>query len=341
VRIFTNSQVSIQLINRILRRPGKETGVHKDLLLRIAKLVLDRARDGRQTSILKVKSHMGIAGNEAADKAAKVAADDPDQATLKTPARHPFRDKWWPAHTPSTPQVEDPPPATPRAVSNLGKQLKATVRQANKLGSSNRASYYVRAPQHMYTDRLGAHLSSNAYLGSKCTHSSKHLKARMGVLFTQARAALLGLSASTACPLCGSQDSIGHLLGHCAHRAMRPLYISRHDQAVIQLHRTLQKGADGGHFTIIDTGKMHDILNKLAANGKRLPSWLLPEVDPDTLRKMRPDILRIKGLKAQATHEEIGEALLHKTRHKIQVIELGYCSDFNWKQKLEEKKAQH
>ncbi len=86
--------MSIQLINRILRRPGKETGVRKDLLLRITKLILDMARDGRQTSILKVKSHIGIAGNEAADKAAKKAADNPDQATLETPARHPFCDKW-------------------------------------------------------------------------------------------------------------------------------------------------------------------------------------------------------------------------------------------------------
>jgi hypothetical protein len=343
VLIFTDSQVSIQLLNRILRRPGKETGVHKDLLLSIAKLILDRARNGRKTSILKVKSHIGIAGNEAADKAAKRAADSPDQATLETPASHPFRNKWWPAHTSSMPQAEDEPLPTPRAVSNLGKQLKATVRQATKLGSSNRDSYYVKSTQQMYTDPTGAHPSSNAYLGSKCTHSSKHLtlKARTGVLFTQARAALLGLSSTTACPLCGSQDSIGHMLGHCAHSAMRPLYISRHDQAVIHLYRALQKGADGGNFTIIDAGKMQDVLNKLAANGKRLPPWLLPGVDPDTLRRMRPDILRITGLPAQATHEEIAAALLHKSRHKIQVIELGYCSDFNWKQKLEEKKAQH
>ncbi len=126
------------------------------------------------------------------------------------------------------------------------------MRQATKLGSSNR-SYYVQATQQMYTDPLGSHPSSNAYLGSKCTHSSKHLtlKASMGVLFTQARAALLGLSATTACPLCGSQDSIGHMLGHCAYSAMRPLYISRHDQAVIHLHWALEKGADGGHTLCI------------------------------------------------------------------------------------------
>ncbi len=61
----------------------------------------------------------------------------------------------------------------------------------------------------------------------------------MGVLFTQARAALLGLSATTACPLCGSQDSIGEMLGHCAHGSMKPMYISRHDQAVIHLYRSL------------------------------------------------------------------------------------------------------
>jgi hypothetical protein len=81
---------------------------------------------------------------------------------------------------------------------------------------------------------------------------------------------------------------------------------------------------------------MHVVLTTLAADGKRLPSWLLPEVDPDILHIMRPDILRIKGLPAQATREEIEDALLHTSGHKIQVIELGYSSDSNWRQKLEE-----
>ena len=348
VLIFTDSQVSIQLINRILRRPDTETGMHKELLLRIATLILQRAQSGHHTSILKVKSHIGIVGNEAADRAAKAAADNPQQTVLQTPASNPFLGKWWPVRTP-VPQdagkATEPGSQDRKVVSNLGKGLKSTVGKSTKLGKSNQASYYVQSTQAMYTDPFGAHpQASNAYLGSrKCTHSGKcqTLKARMGVLFTQARAKMMGMSHTDACPLCGEPDSIGHLLGGCSHNTMGPLYISRHDQAVIQLYRALQKGTDGGSFTIIDAGKMHDVINILAADGKRLPTWLLPGVDPDTLRKMRPDILRIPGLPAHATPGEIRNATLHKGRHKIQIIEVGYCSDFRWKEKLAEKQEQH
>ena len=340
VLIFTDSQVSIQLINRILRRPCQETGVHRDLLIRIAEKILSRAQGGRRTSIHKVQSHIGITGNEAADRAAKDAAENPDRATLQTPASHPFQGRWWPILTPLQPAE-----GQERAVSNLGKSLKHTVRHSTKLGRSNQDSYYVRTTQAMYADPLGAHpQASNAFWGSnKCTHPSKSLalKARLGTLFTRARAKMMGFTPDDCCPLCKDRDSIGHMLGRCRHRAMGALYISRHDDAVTQLYRALQKGNEGGIFTIIDAGKMRDVMHTLAADGKRVPHWLLPDVEEDTLRRMRPDILRIKNLPAHATAAEIQQAHLNKAHHKIQIIEVGYTSDFRWKEKLEEKKAQH
>jgi ribonuclease HI len=354
VLIFTDSQVSIQLINRTLRRPDKETGVHKDLLMRIAELILQRARNGHRVSILKVKAHTGITGNEAADQAAKTAAQHPERATLQTPACHPFAGRWWPVHTPrsdglrpptATAQTAQPADVQSRAISNLGKSLKQAAKKSTKLGGSNKNSYYVQATQPLYTDPEGAHPeASNAFWGSnKCTHPAKSLtiKARGGVLYTGARAKMLGLATTDSCPLCGDRDSIGHMLGRCAHHSMQPLYISRHDDAVIKIYKALQKGDDGGFFTIIDAGTMKEVLHTLTADGKRVPDWLLPNTDADTLRRMRPDILRIQGLPAHPTAPEIQEACTYKRHYKIQLIEVGYCSDFNWKKKLEDKKQQH
>ena len=154
-----------------------------------------------------------------------------------------------------------------RPVSNLGKSLKAAVRTTTKLGCSNQDSYYFKTTRDMYADPLGAHpKASNAYSGSsKCPHMAKSLaeKARFGVLFTQARAKLLGLTKDDSCPLCGERESIGHLLGRCSHPSMKPLYIRRHDDAVIKIYKALQKGDAGGIFTVIDAGTMQNVLHTL------------------------------------------------------------------------------
>ncbi len=86
---------------------------------------------------------------------------------------------------------------------------------------------------------------------------------------------------------------------------------------------------------------MRNVLHTILADGIRVPTWLLPHVDTVTLRCMRPDILRIKDLSAHATADEIQAAIENKRRHTIQLMEVGYCSNFHWKEKLTEKKQQH
>ncbi len=48
---------------------------------------------------------------------------------------------------------------------------------------------------------------------------------------------------------------------------MKPLYISRHDDAIIEIYRALWKGDAGGILTIIDTGIMRNVLHTLMADG--------------------------------------------------------------------------
>ena len=107
-----------------------------------------------------------------------------------------------------------------------------------------------------------------------------------------------------------------------------------------KIFRALQKGPQGGHFCIMDAGKMQTALQE-AANGKRIPEWVLPDVDPDLLSKMRPDILRIKGLRSNLAQTEINEALHTKAGLTIQIIEVGYGPDTRWRETLAKKREQH
>ena len=129
-------------------------------------------------------------------------------------------------------------------------------------------------------------------------------------------------------------------MGGCRHRTLKGHYISRHDKAVRKIFQALQKGPQGGHFCIMDAGKVRTVLDE-AANGKRIPEWVLPDMAPEDLGKMRPDILRIKGLRSNSAPTEIDDALKTKAGLTIQIIEVGYGPDTRWRETLEKKQAQH
>ena len=79
----------------------------------------------------------------------------------------------------------------------------------------------------------------------------------------------------------------------------------------------------------------------LETDGCRVPEFLLPNIAPDTLKAMRPEILLIEGLPAHPTAEEIERVTRIKSEITIKVVELGYCNDFDFKAKEDEKKQQH
>ena len=69
--IATDSKASMQAIHKHILNPmGNQLNTHKTLLDAIAAELRLRALRGLHTSIIKVKSHIGIMGNEMADKLA-------------------------------------------------------------------------------------------------------------------------------------------------------------------------------------------------------------------------------------------------------------------------------
>jgi hypothetical protein len=84
----------------------------------------------------------------------------------------------------------------------------------------------------------------------------------------------------------------------------------------------------------MDAGKMQTVMQE-AANGKRIPEWVLLDVDPALLNKMRPDILRIKGVRSNSAQTEINDAFHTKAGLTIQIIEVGYRPDTRWREPLQ------
>ena len=97
----------------------------------------------------------------------------------------------------------------------------------------------------------------------------------------------------------------------------------------------------------MDAGQAADLPEGVA--GKRLPPWILPKVDNETCRKLRPDILIIEGLDSNTVplentnkYAKFINNLKHiKENTKIHIIEVGYTGDLSFIQKKEGKQEQH
>jgi len=222
------------------------------------------------------------------------------------------------------------PERAPYYMSNLNSSIKAAVMKSAETGYSNQNTLYgelhdkirphvdAKSSNHMWTDTHTPFSQIRAVL-----------KYRWGVLWNARTAQRMGMhykpwgcqskdnnknnnkSQATCkaakhappnmtmiapCPLCGHPDGGTHTLAGCQNAHLKALYIRRHDDAVKIIHKSISKGSKGGCYTIMDAGRAADLPEEVA--GKRLPSWLLPNVDDSERLKLRPDILIIEGLNA-------------------------------------------
>ena len=82
--IATDFRCSMQKMNKHLRAPAQtKDDCHQPLLQTITALIVERVKAGLVTTIMKVKSHIGIHGNEMADKLANEAAEDSERSARK------------------------------------------------------------------------------------------------------------------------------------------------------------------------------------------------------------------------------------------------------------------
>jgi hypothetical protein len=87
-----------------------------------------------------------------------------------------------------------------------------------------------------------------------CIWNAKLAK-RIGRQYKCCRHAKPHPSAKAPCPLCGLEDSGGHIMGDCRHKHMQGLTIQRHNDAVQTIAKALRKSAHmGDGLTWMDAG---------------------------------------------------------------------------------------
>ena len=347
---------------------------HAPLLMHIRSLVLARAKLGYHTHFQKVPSHCGIVGNEMADKGAALALKTPPGAcfsnlTFICPNYLSTLPAWPhlpPPHTPYTHPLVDPSHTSLWQAPDLN----TTIKQHISRHCPDVADSASKDPSDTYTriqasNAISLPIFSNyMWQSSLCRWSQikKMLLIRAGTYWTASRARTCGMPYRTAngicttglCPICSflspgstSRDTAGHILGECSHPKLAACYISRHNAAVCLIQSAIDHGDLGSCFTIMDATSLRNL--PLGIHSTRLPRWLLPDVDPVTRNKLRPDILLIQGLSPASysgKHNLLDAcdcdtlAHLHSTC-VIHLIEVGFTSDASHADSLYRKRSQH
>ena len=141
VNIATDSANAMKNINKQLRNPQKHNKhVYKNLLEAIAKLLLSRARQGLFTSLLKVKSHIGIHGNEIADQLAGEATES-WEIHMSNQLVEPYNDMPWLRSITKDDHSND---CEGPFLRDLNDSLKTVVHDQQRLGQTNQQAKYVQ-----------------------------------------------------------------------------------------------------------------------------------------------------------------------------------------------------
>jgi ribonuclease HI len=348
LRLYTDSACSISLIQRILYSPWTvRDSKHFHLLTDILTALRTRVENGDRTILHKVRSHIGIVGNEAADKGAKRALNPHRHDVTESSNNRPYDGKVWVAHA-RQPNESGPPLSTPRYLSNLTQDPKQKITPKHSGGQFTATGIYAQLWNNVI-DTLNPSSISRIWTDAKITWYQAILaqKARWGQLYTNKLAFRYGHVKNDLCPCCKMKaDSIGHMLGGCEASECKAITIERHNEAARIIHRTITKYSKfGGCFCILDACPASNL--PPGVDGTRLPAWMLPEGHPygSELVGCRPDMLIIEGLPSNVVRgksiTEMREVLLQRPDIKIHIIEFGYCADTAHRERDEEKREQH
>ncbi len=324
---------------------------HKELLESVVELVERRALEGRCTVLHKVKSHIGINGNEKADQAAGAVANGTapaDARWVSEPACNtPFSKLFWLQRT-----------SDDFFVSDLNVGIKKAVLPHTQNGYTQPTLYTegwagtapLLCPNSSHRLHTDSTLPWSAVLnGMKVRHgtlwNAKLAQRCKRPLVTHRHGRPLHRQAISdgRCPACGHEDGTGHIMGGCTHQRMKALYIQRHNHAVQLVAKAISKGDTGGGYIVMDANAAEDTPEYSA--GTRLPRWLLPRrlVSDAELNKLRPDLLVIPTIPLARGVSGRGLPTTPEGRHRhtVYIVEVGYTHDTRHEAKTHEKAEQH
>lgn len=265
--------------------------------------------------LYKVKSHIGVVGNERADQIATDVAKGlrlPD-IQVTTPSNN-REDMFWPHY----PQKEDPngPSPSPKPIEDIGK-IATMAHHGHKLGDSNTQAVYYSAAAAI---EAAVDPVSHAFLTSTeatFKETTNALKVRTGTFYSQKRAFWYGRAPTDKCLLCGQPDGTLHAVSGCP--GLELAVTKRHNDAVTMIGKCVLTGEQGAQLASMDISKERQQDEGLLPTPSRIPAQIFPPAMTQTDRrqliaKHRPDLV-------------LYERLEHPQRHKYTFVEIKYCRD--------------
>ena len=254
--IAPDSATSMYQIRRALLSPMDiRWHTHKPALYAILRSMISLLSQdpSHQITFLKVKAHTGDIGNETADQTADWATKHPDQCDLTMPADPDpqYKRLYWPHAKEIGPNGEE----RLRGLSDITKDLHAHMHARNRLGTSNKYSFYFNAWQKLLPTTDGK-ISNKFLYNPAVTFAAQKtaLNYRSGTLWSNNMAKKYRLRTNSTCPLCPKEDGIGHMAGGCAHPTMERMYTERHNTIGRILLRAIAKGCYGACIIATDLG---------------------------------------------------------------------------------------
>ena len=344
--IATDSLASMFMINNALRSFSRTSeSPHSELLKVIAQVILSRAKLGLKTSLLKVKSHIGVQGNDMADQLANAARDSEQCSISIAIGNDAFHDRKWPAILKRSGTSQGQQQQTWHKAGNLHACIRKHAAASQAKGLTRPGDYHgnwANVTTELHASSFGFWRNAAIPFWTKVNM----LKAQWGQLWNKSIACnrrmayMSGQARATnpSCPLCGEKDGISHMLGGCTHPLMTALQIERHNLASRKILRLLLEGALGNCYMVADVGS-HARLGNLGALDSRIPTWLVSDIEASEhgadRQKLRPDIM-ITNL----PHDQLSLPICSQ-RLQVWILEVGYCAATRYYEKLAEKQQQH
>ena len=314
LNLFVDSSTAMWLTHMAIHRPERtRLKKHKGILTHLVAAISCRTiLHGSKVSIFKVRSHIGVAGNEQADAAAKEATCDPDCELYDDAlAGDPGLGASWPLVLAKPGTRDDDEPYW------LADTLAAPKRQVARVHQNGIRHKTTSKMLRLLFDQLSLPGSPGLLRESALAIWSQQFT------FRQRRLALLlrfdqhyfgkhlhrvaPAKHTGDCSLCpaGDVENQAHALGSCLHAQTHAMICLRHGTAVHMIREALITAVN---FPVIADAEGHGAF--------RQPPWLLPEAAVAS----RPDLLTVIDL------ADPPPAQVDRTRHTVMPVPPACCT---------------